>query len=108
MRNGETMVWPYDPSIDFVDFRVVATDGRAGTVDAETYDRPPGQLVVRGGWRDSWRRTVLTNQVITDVDHFDRTVRVALTRAQIRDLPELGADAGPHPYTGGGGHERPE
>jgi hypothetical protein len=106
MQNGETMVWPYDPNIDFVDFRVVATDGRAGTVDAETYDRPPGQLVVRGGWRDSWRRTLLTNQVITDVDHFERTVHVALTRAQIRDLPEL--DAGPHPSTGGGGHERPE
>jgi hypothetical protein len=93
MPNVETTALPYDPDTDFVDFRVIAADGRVGTVDAETYDLPAGQLVVRGGWRDSWRRTLLTNRVITHVDRFERAVHVALTRAQVRDLPELGAEA---------------
>jgi hypothetical protein len=87
-------VWPYDPNTDFVDFTVIATDGRAGTVDAETYDRPPGQLVVRGGLRELWRRSLLPARVSTDVDRFKRRVHVVLTRAQIRDLPEFGAEGG--------------
>jgi hypothetical protein len=101
-------VWPYDPDTDFVDFTVIATDGRAGTVDAQTYDRPPDQLVVRGRLRESWRRSLLPARVITDVDRFERRVHVALTRAQIRDLPEFSAEGGREPIPEETDDERPE
>jgi hypothetical protein len=108
MQSMEATVWPYDPNSDFVDFTVIATDGRAGTVDAATYDRPPGQLVVRGGLREFWRRTLLPGRVIADVDRAGRTVRVALTRAKIRRLPEYAVHGGRDADIGGGRRERPE
>ena len=88
MRSVEPS-WPYDPSTDFVDFTVMATDGTAGTVDAATYSVPPGRFIVRGGLRDTWRQTILSDRVITDVDPSDRTVHVKLSRMQIRSLPEF-------------------
>jgi hypothetical protein len=78
---------PGHPGAHCVDFTVIALDGRAGRIDSATIIAAHEHLVVRGRMVDRWRRSILRRTAVTDVDRDARTVRVSLTRAEIRRLP---------------------
>jgi hypothetical protein len=79
----------YDPDIEYVGFAVSAADGRAGRVDRDTDEVSPWQLVVRLGPRGHWRRVLVPSTVVVLVDRPGRRVGVALTRAELRNLPRF-------------------
>ena len=72
-------------------FTVQATDGEAGHVDQVVYwtdvHRPDYVVVEKGRWLFN-RKAVLRIDTIEDVDVHNRSLKVRLSREQIRQSPE--------------------
>lgn len=72
-------------------FKVHATDGEAGHVDQVVYwtdvHRPDYVVVEKGRWLFN-RKAVLPIDSIEDVDVLNRSLKVGLSREQIRQSPE--------------------
>ena len=72
-------------------FKVQATDGNAGHVDQVVYwtdvRRPDYVVVEKGRWLFN-RKAVLRVDTIEDVDMHNRSLKVTLSREQIRQSPE--------------------
>jgi hypothetical protein len=86
-------IWAYrydtwsSSAIDGYD--VHAIDGSIGSVDGATAGVDPRCVVVHTGAWIFGKRVLLPVGVIEDVDDQQRSVRVALTKEQIKQAPEL-------------------
>ncbi|MER5338283.1 PRC-barrel domain-containing protein [Micromonospora sp. NPDC002717] len=79
--------------VDLVGYRVEATDGRIGSVDAASDDTDARWLVVDTGPWIFGRKVLLPVGTVTRVDHLDRTVHVDRTREQVKESPAFDPDA---------------
>ena len=73
-------------------YDVEATDGALGRVDAASDDLSESYLVVDVG---SWilgRQRLIPAGAVTGVDHESKTVRVSMTKDQIRNAPDHDSD----------------
>ncbi|MFF2773829.1 PRC-barrel domain containing protein [Streptomyces sp. NPDC058052] len=96
-------IWTYREAaasaarLDLTGYRVEATDGFAGTVDAHEPAAGRGHVVVdTGPWRPD-RRVVVPAGVVTAVDPGTETLRVDCSRRQIAEAP---------PFEPGPDHDR--
>ncbi|MDT0437385.1 MULTISPECIES: PRC-barrel domain-containing protein [Streptomyces] len=93
MTHDSDSLWSYAPTaghtpdLDFTGYTVEASDGRVGKVDRHTTDVGPQYLVVDTGPWILGKEVLLPAGTVEDVDHDSRTVRVARTKAQIKDAP---------------------
>jgi hypothetical protein len=89
--------WSYRDSTwvragDLMGYDVEATDGDLGRVDAASDDLSGSYLVVDVG---SWivgRQRLIPAGAVTGVDHESKTVRVSMTKDQIRNAPDYDGD----------------
>ena len=72
-----------------VGYHVHATDGDIGKVDEASDEIGASRIVVDTGPWIFGRKVMLPAGTIERVDDADRTVYVGLTKAQIKDSPEL-------------------
>ena len=90
----ETNIWTFSREyvtepLDVDGFKVEATDGDIGKVDEATYEVGSSYIVVDTGPWIFGRKVVLPAGAIERIDIDDRKVRVALTKDQIKNSPEL-------------------
>jgi len=89
--------WSYRDSTwvrasDLMGYDVEATDGTLGRVDAASDALSGSYLVVDVG---SWivgRQRLIPAGAVTGVDHEAKTVRVSMTKDQIRNAPDYDSD----------------
>ena len=77
---------------DLTGFKVHATDGDIGKIDAATRDVGAGYVVVDTGPWIFGRKVMLPAGTVERVDWDDKGVYVDRTKGQIKDSPELGED----------------
>jgi hypothetical protein len=90
--------WDYRQSVgrsagarSLVGYHVHATDGDIGKVDEASDEAGSSRLVVDTGPWIFGRKVVLPAGAIEAIDLDERTVKVRLTKDQIKDSPELDA-----------------
>jgi len=89
--------WSYRDSTwvragDLMGYDVEATDAALGRVDAASHALSGSYLVVDVG---SWivgRQRLIPAGTVTGVDHESKTVRVSMTKDQIRNAPDYDSD----------------
>jgi hypothetical protein len=82
--------------VDLVGYRVQASDGRIGTIDEASNEADAQYLVVDTGPWILGHKVLLPAGTVARVDHLERSVRVDLTRQEIKDAPPFDPDsAGP-------------
>jgi hypothetical protein len=86
-------VWSYrndvDPSPQWVGYSVEATDGDIGKIDELSTETGRASLVVdTGPWIFGKKRLIPASSV-RSVDHVDKSVRVSLSKDQIKNAPGL-------------------
>ena len=78
--------------LDVSGYKVVALDGAAGTIEQVLYwsdARTPDYVVVdTGGWFFS-HKSVLSISEIEEIDADSRSLRIGMSRKQIREAPEF-------------------
>lgn len=79
-------VTPADTRID--GFDVEAADGNIGTIDEATYDIGESAIVVDTGFWIFGRKRLIPASSIAEIDLEHETVRLTLTKAQIKDAPD--------------------
>ncbi|NES16865.1 MULTISPECIES: PRC-barrel domain-containing protein [Micromonospora] len=78
--------------IDLTGYRVEATDGRIGSIDAASEDAGARYLVVDTGPWIFGRKVLLPVGTVARVDHLDRIVHVDRTRDQVKESPAFDPD----------------
>ena len=81
-----------DPEVDLTGYDVEATDGHIGKIDEATYDAGSGSVVVDTGFWIFGKKRMIPAGTVTDIDLDSRTVRVRLTKEQIKGAPDWDAD----------------
>lgn len=89
-------MWDYRDSawtdgFDLAGYDVQATDGSIGSVDAATNGVSNAYLVVDTGFWIFGKKRMIPAGAITDMDLDNRTVRVNLTKDQIKAAPDYEA-----------------
>lgn len=91
MKTG-TELWTYGTGVDrtnqWVGYDVEATDGRIGKVDEMSTEAGRAHIVVDTGPWIFGKKRMIPAGAVSSVDHTDRTVRVAMTKGQIKDAPD--------------------
>ena len=91
MKTG-TELWTYDTGVDhtnqWIGYEVEATDGRIGKVDEMSTEAGRAHIVVDTGPWIFGKKRMIPAGAVSSVDHEDRTVRVAMTKDQIKDAPD--------------------
>ena len=89
-----TSIWTYPPDVrvgarDLAGYRVQASDGRIGKIDASHHTTGRAYLVLRTGpWMfRTWR--IIPAGAVQRVDHAERKVYLQLTKQQIASAPHL-------------------
>jgi hypothetical protein len=77
------------PAVDLTGFDVEASDGHIGKVDEATYETGAGCVVVDTGFWIFGKKRMIPAGVVTDVNHDDETVAVAMTKDQIKSAPDF-------------------
>ena len=90
----ETNIWTFSREyatepLDVEGFKVEARDGDIGKVDEATYEVGSSYIVVDTGPWIFGRKVVLPAASLERIDIEDRKIRVALTKDQIKNSPEL-------------------
>ncbi|MDO8735462.1 MAG: hypothetical protein Q7K29_00050 [Thermoleophilia bacterium] len=78
--------------LDLNGFRVEALDGAAGRIEQVLYwsdARTPDYVVIDTGRWLFGHKSVLSIEMIEDIDMEKRCLRIALSKRQIRDAPEF-------------------
>ena len=75
-----------------VGYDAEATDGSIGKVDDETDDISGSYLVVDVGFWIFGRQRLIPAGAVTEVDHDSKTVRVSMTKDQIKNAPDYDDD----------------
>ncbi len=76
-----------------VGYDVEAADGSIGKVDDATDDVSGSYLVVDVGFWIFGKQRLIPAGAVTGVDHPSKTVRVSMTKAQIKDAPDYDRDS---------------
>lgn len=82
----------HTPDADLTGYHVEAPDGRAGTVDENSTEIGSGYLVVDTGPWIFGKKVLLPAGAVLGISNADRTVRVALSREQVKAAPEFDED----------------
>jgi hypothetical protein len=77
--------------VDLTGFDVEASDGSIGKIDEATYEAGAGYVVVDTGFWIFGKKRMIPAGAITDMDLDNRTVRVNLTKDQIKAAPDYEA-----------------
>ena len=77
---------------DFVGYHVEADDGRIGEVDSATNDISASYLVVDVGFWIFGKKRLIPAGALTALDHEDRTIRLAMTKEQVKNAPDYDSD----------------
>ena len=72
-----------------VGYHVHATDGDIGKIDESSTDASRQYLVVDTGFWIFGKKRMIPAGVVTDVNHDDETVAVAMTKDQIKSAPDF-------------------
>jgi hypothetical protein len=89
-----TSGWSYPPDVrvgarDLAGYRVVASDGRIGKIDAGHHTSGRAYLVLRiGSWIFRSSR-IIPAGAVQRIDHAERKVYLQLTKKQIQHAPHL-------------------
>jgi hypothetical protein len=89
-----TELWTFEvleldvPAADLTGFDVEATDGHIGKIDEATYESGSGMMVVDTGFWIFGKKRMIPAGTVTDIDLDDRSVRVSLTKDQIKSAPD--------------------
>jgi PRC-barrel domain protein len=88
-----TELWTYRQTVankplDVQGFDVEATDGTIGKIDEATYDVDASYIVVDTGPWIFGKKVVLPAGAVETIDLDARTIRVRLTKEQIKGSPE--------------------
>ncbi|WP_042435437.1 hypothetical protein [Streptacidiphilus anmyonensis] len=92
-------IWGYRPAArytagtDLTGYQVDAIDGHVGKVDDATDDVGSAFIVVNCKPWLFGKHVMLPAGTVTLVDHSQETIRVALTKDQIKNAPEYDRDA---------------
>jgi hypothetical protein len=89
-------VWTYRTSLSnnvtypskFVGYDVEATDGSIGKIDKASTETGRQYLVVDTGFWIFGKKRLIPAGVVTNVDHDDHNVYVAMTKDQIKQAPD--------------------
>ena len=73
---------------DLVGYGVEATDGSIGKIDEATNETDVSYVVVDTGPWIFGKKRLIPAGAITAVDHDDKTVRVEMTKDQIKSAPD--------------------
>jgi len=92
-----TDMWAYRDSTwtqsqDLTGYDVEATDGSIGNIDKATYDASDAYVVVDTGFWIFGKRRLIPAGAIASVDHDSKTVRVDMTKEEIRSAPDYDSD----------------
>ena len=77
--------------VDLTGFDVEASDGSIGKIDEATYEAGAGYVVVDTGFWIFGKKRMIPAGAITEMDLDNRTVRVNLTKDQIKAAPDYEA-----------------
>jgi hypothetical protein len=80
------IAWSDDRNL--VGYDVEAADGRIGTIDEATAEADTAYIVVDTGAWISGKKRVIPAGLVTRLDHDERTVRIALSKDQVRAAPD--------------------
>jgi hypothetical protein len=78
----------YTPGTNLTGYKVEATDGHIGKVDAATYDDGSAYIVVNTTPWLIGKHVMLPAGTITRIDHNEQTIYIDRTKDQIKDAPE--------------------
>lgn len=85
-------IWIYREHLespkDIAGYDVIATDGSIGSIDSATTDASRRFVIVDTGLWIFGKRRLIPAGTINEIDHDQRTVSVAMTKAQIKDAPD--------------------
>ena len=76
------------PAVDLTGFDVEASDGHIGKVDEATYETGAGCVVVDTGFWIFGKKRMIPAGTITDMDLDAGTVRVNLSKDQVKSAPD--------------------
>jgi hypothetical protein len=92
----KTNLWAYRSNLssltearDFVGYDVHATDGDIGKIDEASTDTSRQYLVVDTGFWIFGKKRMIPAGLVSDVDHDERKVSVAMTKDQIKAAPDF-------------------
>ena len=86
------MVQLGEPRVDLTGYEVEATDGHIGKIDEATYDNGSGCVVVDTGFWIFGKKRMIPAGTVNEIDLDNRTVRVGLTKDQIKEAPDWDPD----------------
>jgi hypothetical protein len=78
--------------LDLTGFDVEATDGRIGTIDEASLEAGASWLVVDTGFWIFGKKRMIPAGVVESVDAENGTVRVSMTKHEIKDAPDFDAE----------------
>src|SRR5215203_2164445 len=78
---------------DLVGYSVEATDGSIGKIDKPTNETEASYVVVDTGPWIFGKKRLIPAGAITDMDHDDNRVVVAMTKDEIKSAPDYDADS---------------
>ena len=89
--------WQYRDSswiqgADLVGYDVEATDGSIGKVDSATNDLSASYIVVDIGFWIFGKKRLIPAGAVTGVDHESGTVRVSMTKDQLKNAPDYDSE----------------
>jgi len=95
-------VWTYGEKVmsgplDLTGFTVEATDGEIGKIDEATYAPGNSYVVVDTGFWIFGKKRMIPAQVVTRVEVDRRTVRVNLSKDEIKSAPDYDHERSPQP-----------
>ena len=92
----KTNLWSYRSNLSsnvdassIVGYHVHATDGDIGKIDESSTDASRQYLVVDTGFWIFGKKRMIPAGVVTDVNHDDETIAVAMTKDQIKSAPDF-------------------
>lgn len=95
MSTTNSEMWVYrevgwaNPQTPITGYSVEATDGSIGKIDEATYETSSSYIVVDTGPWIFGKKVMLPAGVISQIDHDDHTVFVALSKDEIKNAPEF-------------------
>jgi hypothetical protein len=89
VRRGRVGVGAEVEELDLTEFSAEATDGDVGKIDSASYEPGSSFIVVDTGLPVVGKKVVIPAGLVRSVDDVGQTVRVALSKDEIENAPEV-------------------
>jgi hypothetical protein len=89
VRRGRVGVGAEVEELDLTEFSAEATDGDVGKIDSASYEPGSSFIVVDTGLPVVGKNVVIPAGLVRSVDDVGQTVRVALSKDEIENAPEV-------------------